>query len=202
MTTWRFYGHITGLGSTSGVRCVVGHWTTTPLEQFADVMIENAGGHRILLAPSREVADFICDTYRFDEVRLTPVEVTRSPQALTVNADGLKLSVRVGPRTPLGWLLSGVPRPLASQPWWCRAIDPVARRVLTGVRTAGQARSGRREYYGAVDVRRLLSIEGVWEGTPLGSLAPVHPPVRFGFSSTPSAPSMTTVVTTVCSVAN
>ena len=40
-------------------------------------------------------------------------------------------------------------------------------------------------------------LRGTLDGTPLGALAPVEPPARFGFSSTPSRPSVTTVVTTV-----
>ena len=49
----RFAGRIAGVGSTSGVRVVVGHWHSSPLGAFADVMVETASGHRVLLAPSR-----------------------------------------------------------------------------------------------------------------------------------------------------
>ena len=66
----RFRGHIAGVGSASGVRVVVGRWHTTPLGSFADAMVETAAGHRVLLAPRQEVADFIAATYSFDEVRI------------------------------------------------------------------------------------------------------------------------------------
>ena len=79
-------------------------------------------------------------------------------------------------------------------------VDPVARIVLRGVRTRGTAGQGRREFYGATDLRSVLSAEGELDGIPLGELAPVDPPCRFGFSSTPRQPSVTTVVTTIESV--
>jgi hypothetical protein len=68
---------------------------------------------------------------------------------------------------------------------------------LLGVRTRGTALAGRREYYGATDLHAVTALEGVFDGESLGTLAPVDPPCRFGFSSTPARPSVTTVVTTV-----
>jgi hypothetical protein len=65
------------------------------------------------------------------------------------------------------------------------------------VRTRGQARSGRREWYGAHDLHHVTALTGSWRGADLGVLAPVDPPCRFGFSSTPPAPGVTRVVTTV-----
>lgn len=98
---------------------------------------------------------------------------------------------------PLGHLLRLVPRPLAISPTWAGLIDPLARVVMPGVRTRGTALAGRRESYGATDIRRVVVLEGEFDGIPLGSLAPVDPPCRFGFSSTPRTPSITTVATTV-----
>ena len=66
-------------------------------------------------------------------------------------------------------------------------MDPVARVLLPGVRTRGSAGGGRREWYGARDLHRIASMHGSWDGADLGELAPVDPPARFGFSSTPSA---------------
>ena len=109
----------------------------------------------------------------------------------------LRLSLDVGGRTGLGHLLRVVPRPIAEAPAFVTLADPVARVVLRGVRTRGTARAGRREYYGATDVRAVTGIEGSFDGVDLGSLAPVDPPCRFGFSSTPERPSVTSVVTTI-----
>jgi len=193
----RFRGHIAGLGSTSGVRVVVGHWPDTPLGPFSDAMVETAAGHRVLLAPRPEVRDFIVATYTFDEVRLEPVEVAVNGAAWSFRSPSLTADFTRGGRTPLGRLLRCVPRGLAASPAWCTVTDPVARVTMDGVRTRGTAGNGRREWYGATDAHAVTDLAASYDGADLGVLADVDPPCRFGFSSTPRKPTLTTVVTTV-----
>ena len=193
----RFHGQIAGVGSTSGVRVVVGSWQRTPLGTFGDAMVETAEGHRVLLAPSAEVATFIEATYAFDEVRVEAIHVHSEPGRWRVQSPSLALELTVGGRMPLGRLLRLVPRRLASSPAWATVVDPVARVVLRGVRTRGTAQAGRREFYGATDLHAVTSVAGSFDGTPLGALRSVDPPCRFGFSSTPRRPAVTDVVTTV-----
>lgn len=210
----RFHGFIAGAGTTSGVRVVVGYWVTTPFGSFSDVMLEEPSGHRVLLAPTEQVADFIAGTYTFDEVRIVPVSVERTRDGLPASgrnparerwavragdepSAGLDVRLDLGGRTSLGWLHALVPDALPSAPAYCVAIDPIARVVVPGVRTAGTARAGRREYYGAVDQHAVVGAAGTWEGTDLGSLAAVDPPVRFGFGSTPKHPAVTRITTTI-----
>ena len=103
----------------------------------------------------------------------------------------------VADRTPLGRLLRGIPPPVGAHPAFATAVDPIARLVLRGVRTRGTARAGRREWYAARDHHRVTSLTGRWDGVDLGRLAPVDPPTRFGFSSTPRTPALTAVTTTI-----
>ncbi|MFM6848657.1 MAG: hypothetical protein ACKOVB_06090 [Terrabacter sp.] len=201
MSVHRFHGRIAGLGSTSGVRVVIGSWDRTPLGPFGDAMVERADGHRLLLAPTAEVAEFIEATYAFDEVRLEPFEVTRTAGHWQVRSPSLTLDLSVGGRMPLGRLLRVVPARVAASPAWATVVDPVARVALRGVRTRGTALEGRQEFYGATDLHRVVGMAGTLEGASLGSLAPVDPPCRFGFSSTPRTPAVTTVVTTVVTTA-
>jgi hypothetical protein len=193
----RFDGCIAGLGSPAGLRVVVGHWPSSPLGAFTDVMVERPDGHRILLAPDERVARFVTATYTFDEVRCTPVTTTVAGNRWQVHADPLALEFTTGRRTAIGALLHAVPRRLATAPAWITAVDVVARSVLPGVRTRGSAGHGRREYYGALDHHVLTGARITWQGVDQGGLAAVDPPVRFGFGSTPRTPSLVRVVTLV-----
>ena len=193
----RFHGQIAGVGSTSGVRVVVGSWLRTPLGSFGDAMVETSDGHRVLVAPTPQVAAFIEATYAFDEVRLEPITVRPGPDHWQVSSPSLSLDLTVGGRMPLGRLLQAVPARVAASPRWATVVDPVARVVLRGVRTRGTALEGRQEFYGATDLHAVTALDGSFDGVALGGLAPVDPPCRFGFSSTPRRPSVTSVVTTV-----
>lgn len=193
----RFSGRIAGVGSTSGVRIVVGRWDDGPWGSFADVMIEDATGHRVLVAPDERVRDFVAATYSFDEHVIEPVEVTDTADGWHVVTSSLRLTIVTGRRTPLGAALGLLPARMATAPAWCAVVDPIARVALKGVRTRGAAGGDRKEWYGATSVIAVNAIEGTWRGTDLGSLAPVDPPCRFGFSSTPKRPSVTSVATTI-----
>ncbi|HET7356406.1 MAG TPA: hypothetical protein VFJ09_06985 [Nocardioidaceae bacterium] len=194
MTRTRFRGEIAGVGSSSGTRVVVGRWVASPLGSFTDAMVETALGHRLLVAPSPEVAQFVRATYSFDEVRIEEV----ATEGWSVRSASLALDLTSGRRTLLGRLLRLVPVRLAASPAWCTVTDPVARILLRGVRTRGSAGEGRRERYGATDHHAVTAMSGSFDGVDLGELRPVLPAPRFGFSSTPARPSITRVVTTVC----
>lgn len=193
----RFDGQIAGLGSTSGVRVVVGHWGSSPFGAFTDVMLQQADGWRVLLAPTAAVADFVAGTYAFDEVVVGPVSWTAPGLTVRVEAPELTMEFGVGRRTRLGRLLRLVPRQVATAPAWSRLIAPVSSLLVPGVRTYGSAGAGRWEAYGATDLHTITQLTGRWRGRPLGDLAPVDPPVSVGFASTPRRPGLTTLVTTI-----
>ncbi|GEL23568.1 hypothetical protein PSU4_25220 [Pseudonocardia sulfidoxydans NBRC 16205] len=193
----RFDGHIAGLGTAAGLRVVVGRWERSPLGTFTDVMAERPDGHRLLLAPTPAVAEFVSATYTFDEVRILPVFAAVDGPRWTVRAGPLEATFRTGGRPPLGLLLAAVPGRVATSIPWVSAIDVVARRVLPAVRTRGSAGNGRDEFYCARDIHRVSSGDVRWDGAGQGALAPVDPPVRFGFGSTPPGPSVVRVTTLI-----
>ncbi|MGC4109942.1 MAG: hypothetical protein QM747_05860 [Nocardioides sp.] len=193
----RFHGTIAGLGTTSGVRVVVGSWTETPFGAFDDVMLAESDGTRRLLAPTAEVAAFLAMTYLFDDVAVMPIRVRRDWSFVRVVAGELDVRYLVGGRTPLGVALRAVPTRVAEASWWTHVTDPVASTLMRGVHTRGRAGNERTETYSATDHHAITRAMGSWRGADLGELAPVSPDPGFGFGSTPERPSLTTLVSTV-----
>ncbi|MER5215671.1 hypothetical protein ABT063_35385 [Streptomyces sp. NPDC002838] len=193
----RFDGWIAGMGTSSGTRLVLGHWQRSPFGPFSDVMIERAGGERLLLAPSHRTAAFVSGTYSFDTVHVVPVDVSVSDDTWSVGAGPLSLRFTTGRRGILGLVPRAVPDVLAARPAWAALTDLPARLLPADVRTRGSADSGRREWYGVRDLRPVGAVSAVFEGHDLGVVAPVEPPVRFGFGSVPRKPTLTRVTTTV-----
>jgi hypothetical protein len=196
-TLMRFDGRIAGFGTESGTRIVVGMWRHSPFGRFTDVMVERADGHRVLLAPNEEVARFVSETYTFDEVVVAAVGLTRTGRTLRIVAGPLDARFTIGGISPLGRLLRAVPVRLATHPRWLRMIDPAARLIVRGARTAGSAGNGRLEYYGVTAARRITAAHATWNTAELGMLRPLHPPVSFGFGSAPASPHLVDVVTTI-----
>ena len=77
---------------------------------YADVMVEQPDGHRVLLAPDDRVSDLLQQTYGFDEVVIGDVQVIIDDDHWAVTAPGLTVTLTVGGRAGLGWLLRLLPR--------------------------------------------------------------------------------------------
>ena len=197
MVRERFEGEIFGIGTTSGVRVVIGSWSRSRFGTFADAMVEAADGHRTLIAPSEQVADYVSTTYNFDSITITPVAVHRTATSMTLSSQPLRMVVAIGGRTGLGRVLHVIPKTIATATWWATAIDPVVRVVMPGVRTRGAAGNNRREWYGASDMHAVTAVAGTFVGSDLGTLTDIDPPVRFGFASTPPRPSVVSVTSTI-----
>ncbi|MFE2163738.1 hypothetical protein ACFXB3_01435 [Streptomyces sp. NPDC059447] len=191
-----FDGWIAAVGTASGTRVVVGHWPRSPFGPFSDVMLERADGRRVLLAPTSRTAEYVAGVYHFDEVRTGPVSVRGRDGVWDVVAGPLVLSFTVGRRSALGLALRAVPRWLARRPLWAVVAD-VPARLMTGVRTRGSSRPGCRQWYAARDLWPIVAADASFDGIDLGPLAPVVPPVRFGFGSAPARPALVRVLSTV-----
>lgn len=196
-----FTGHIAGVGTSGGTRLVLGCWVRTPRGPFADVMVAQPDGRRVLLAPDPWVAEFVAATYTFDDVQLVPVSVERTGTGRDshwqVSAGPLAWSFTVGARDPLGCLLRSVPVVVGRSLTFARVTDLVARCILPGVRTLGSAGNDRTEWYAATDLHRILASAASWGGTDLGALTEVNPPPDFGFGSTPKRPTVTALTSVV-----
>jgi hypothetical protein len=52
----------------------------------------------------------------------------------------------------------------------------------------GTAGNDRTEWYGVRDLHTVTDLTATWSGTPLGTLAPIRPPVTFGYAAVPPTP--------------
>lgn len=189
-----FTGHIAGLGTASGVRLVLGLWDVTPFGPITDAMVEEPDGSRTLVAPSKEVAEYIASTYSFDDLVVGTVD---RPSSWQLSSEILQVGFSPGNRLAVAWPLRAVPAGVRRRPGWARLCDPIARVAMPGVRTYGTAGNGRTEWYAATDARRIVSASARWRGRDLGALAPIDPPVRFGFASAPRQPTLTALTSYV-----
>jgi hypothetical protein len=181
-------GVIGAAGFASGDRIVVGAWAAGPLGPMTDVMWARPGGERVLLAPSRPVADFITAAYRFDRIEVVDVRGGWDAASSTVAVGAGPLSIRLV--AGRGWPLP--PRALRP-PWVTRYVEgPIARLALQ-VRAYGVTPTGAREWYRADRWRPVVAGSAAVDGVDLGALGPVDPPCRFGFSEPPKRPSVTEV---------
>src|SRR5690606_39300586 len=98
-------------------------------------MVEDSGGHRILIAPSSDIERYVTSTYSFDETRIESVDTVVEDCLWRVSSASLRLSFTVGGPLPLCRLLRLVPASVAAHPLWCRAVAPVATLIARGVRT-------------------------------------------------------------------
>jgi len=179
---FELHGVVSSVGFESGDRFVIGHWLSSPIGAFTDLMWASPDGARHLRVPSARALAFVSGIYAFDVAELAPVTATVTPASVTVDAGDIGVALRSG---------FGRPIPFSRVPGVTRFVqDPIAR-VTMGVRTYGESPHGVREWYRATSYRRVRSAQAHINGTQLGALAPrIDPPVRFGFSEPPPRPSM------------
>jgi hypothetical protein len=188
-------GCIAGVGFASGDRFVIGLWRRGPLGQMTDVMWSQPDGKRVLLAPTKEAADFIGSIYDFDEVRVVDVRVTESAEGFEVSAGAVRVEARGGPPYRLFALR---PRMLRRALLWVRVEDFLLRRAIgrlllggaEGVRAFGQTRSGLKEWYRIDSYRPIVAAHATVDRRDLGALRPLSPPLGFGFSEFPLRPAI------------
>lgn len=188
-------GCIAGVGFASGDRFVIGLWRRGPLGPMNDVMWAQPDGKRILLAPTKEAADFIGGIYDFDEVRVVDFRATESADRFNVSAGALRVEAHGGAPYRLFALR---PRMLRRSLLWVRVEDFLLRRAIgrlllggaEGVRAFGQTRSGIKEWYRIDSYRPIVAAHATIDRRDLGALRRLSPPLGFGFSEFPRRPAI------------
>lgn len=192
----RMEGTIAGCGFASGDRFVAGIWEQGPLGPMNDLMWAQPNGARVLLAGDQRVASYVGGVYDFDQVEVVEFDVREStPTRLCLRAGAIELDLeaRPGPR-----VFALRPKALRRARWWIRvedvALRPLVGRFLLkgaeGVRGYGLSPSGVREWYAIDSYSPVVAAKGAIGGQDLGAMAPLDPPVRFGFSEFPRRPAL------------
>lgn len=200
----RFEGLIAGGGFGDAHAVVVGLWRRSPLGRFVDVMWVDPTGRRTLLAPSVAVRDYIGGLYEFDEAHVVALRGGWDGDAVTVTAGPLRVHLVAGPRDLRSWLFALRPKPLRRSPAWIGLEDRLARPIVgrllggaDGVRAAGVAPGGQREWYGVDDYRPVRAGQLTVAGIDAGRLSRLPSPLGVGLSAFPRQPAVVAVGTMI-----
>jgi hypothetical protein len=200
----RFSGLIAAGGATSGEQVVIGMWRRSPLGRVIDVMWVRPDGERILLASSPAVAEYVAGLYTFERVEVVAVQGGFDGQRVAVAAGPLRVTLDPGRRDLRSWLFAARPGPLRRSPAWIeledRLVAPLGGPLLggaDGVRLAGRAPGGQREWYGIADYRPLRTGSFEVAGRDAGRLAPLRPGLGVGLSDFPTVPALVAVDTLI-----
>lgn len=204
MTYDCFVGCISAAGFASGDAIVVGAWRESPLGPFVDVMWVRPEGRRVLLAPRDDVAEYVSSLYAFDEVLTVPIGGGWDGHAISVAAGPVRVRMIAGRRDLRSWLFALRPRALRRSPRWIAVEDRLGRpfvgRIIggaEGVRAAGVAPGGQREFYGVEDYRQVVAAQATVSGQDLGPMTDLPSRLGIGLSSFPTRPAVVHVATLV-----
>lgn len=200
----RFAGCIAGAAFASGDTVVVGAWRESPFGQIVDVMWVHPDRGRILVAPTEDVGAYVGGLYSFDEVQVVPIRGGWDGRAVAVSAGPLRVRMLAGRRDLRSWLFAVRPRVLRESPRWIALEDRIARpwvgRVIggaEGVRAAGIAPGGQREFYAIADYRGVEDAVLTVDGQDAGGLRDLPADLGIGLSSFPTRPAVVHVTTLV-----
>lgn len=199
-----FTGCIAAGGFRAGDTVVVGCWRRSPLGRLVDVMWVRPDGERVLLAPSAAAAVYVSTLYAFDRTEVVDIEGGFDGSAVAVCAGPLRVRLEAGPRDWRSWLFALRPRPLRRSPAWIGFEDRLARpfvgRIIggaDGVRAAGVAPGGQREWYGVDDYRPVTAGRLEVAGHDAGDLTALRPDLGIGLSTFPTVPAVVHVGTLI-----
>lgn len=173
------FGSITAVGFASGHRFVVGHWDSSPIGTFSDVMWADPKERRVLVA-SPPVAEFVTSIYPFEDVHPWEVGVETNARYAVVTAGDLRLAYSLS-----RWAVPVPPRPR----WITATAENWLSQRLLGVHTHGISPTGTAEWYRTRSLRWITSASATLDGTDLSPLSLVDRPLGFGFTDPPRRPS-------------
>mgnify|MGYP006101231725 FL=1 len=184
----RIRGSISSIGFPDGNRFVIGHWLSSPIGQFADVMWGTPDGKKILLAKNERIANFVSAIYDFDETRIGDIQIHSDGRS--TSALGLGLDIKLQGGLTRGFI---PPRPL----FFTRFFESPIASSLMGVQTFGTSSRGVKEWYQARKWRWVRSGSASLDGYDLGPASPFDKPIGVGFSEPPRKPAIVDIQVTI-----
>ena len=181
-----FSGRITSSAFESGDRIVVGSWKESIFGEFTDIMWARPDGTRILIAPNKEVADYVTDMYSFDKVLIEDVNYIENGRSSEVACDSLKLE--------FSWN-RGFPVPMRRSLLFISTIELFFAKLIFSTRTYGVTKNNRKEWYAIDRVSYLKNASANILGVDSGKFRPMTEPCKFGFSEAPKRPASCVVRT-------
>ena len=179
-------------------------WGRSPLGSFVDVMWVRPDGERVLLAPSREVRDYVGGVYAFDREEVVAVRGGWDGHRVEVTAGPVHVRLDPSRRDWRSWVFALRPRPLRRSPAWLnvedRLVGPLGWLLLggaAGVRVSGLTPGGRREWYSTDDYRRVADGSLEVDGRDAGVLTDLRPDLGVGLSAFPTRPAFVQLVTLI-----
>ncbi len=85
-------------GFESGDRFVIGHWLSSPIGAFTDLMWAAPDGTRHLRVPSARALAFVSGIYAFDHASVAPVVATVTTSSVEVDAGDVGVDLHGGSR--------------------------------------------------------------------------------------------------------
>ena len=175
-----FEGRITSCGFDSGDRIVIGMWKNSPFGSFADIMWAKPDGKKVLIAPNKEIGEYIDSLYDFDEVRIEEIKIEKKHKEIIFSSKDIKCQFEWGKE--ISFLLKK--RPL----WFVSTIEYFFGWLIFRTKTHGKTKNGRKEWYVVDKISRLKNAKAELSGKNLGKYTRFYPKANFGFSDPPNMP--------------
>ena len=174
-----FKGRVISSGFNSGDMVVIGDWRDSPYGAFTNLMWAKPDGTRVLIAPSKDLGDFVSSLYSFDEVIVSSLDIKRTEKSIEVNCDLGRISMQWGVTVPI---------PFSRPHWFIANVEAPFARLFFGTKTHGITRNGRKEWYHVRGFARMKSVGLELDGRISNQMTDISPSACFGFSNPPRMP--------------
>lgn len=174
-----FKGRITSCAFESGDRIVIGDWHDSPLGKFTDIMWADSKGNRTLIAPNKQVADYVNSMYAFENTIIENISIHSKERSLSLVTETMNLQLSWN----RGWRI-----PFKRSLFFIATVELFFAKLLFGTKTHGTTNNNRKEWYAIDRVSKVTSAQGIIDGRGLGTMTEMTP-CKFGFSEAPKKPS-------------